>query len=353
MTRAVVAVAAALALAAPAAALGAGSVAPFGLSVSWVGDMAFSSDKGLPPGGPGAAFAPLRRYLRADLVTGNLEGTLATSGSSKCPGNGSHPPGDCFAFRAPPSYAYGFAHAGFDLLNVANNHANDYGDIGQAQTAAALRSAGIAYAGRPGQITVLRVNGIRVAAVGFAPYPWAAPLLDVPAAAALVRAARRRAPIVLAFIHQGAEGADRDHVPYGPETAFGENRGDARVFAHAMVDAGATLVLGSGPHVIRGIERYHRRLIAYSLGNFAGPHTLGLGGASSLSAILRVDLTPDGHVLAGRWISLAMVSPGLPRYDRSHASAALVRRLSAQDFPASRRFAIHADGTIDPDPAIR
>src|SRR5689334_3632107 len=90
-------------LAAPAAAPAAhaeGQLAPYGMSISWVGDMAFSTDKGLPPGGPGAAFAPLRRYLKADLVTGNLEGTLATGGPSKCSGGDT---GDCFAFRAPPS----------------------------------------------------------------------------------------------------------------------------------------------------------------------------------------------------------------------------------------------------------
>jgi len=347
--RALATAAAAAGLLAPAQAHAAGQLAPYGLSVSWVGDMAFSSDQGLPPGGPGAAFASVRSYLKADLVTGNLEGTLATGGSSKCPGGSG---GTCFSFRAPPSYAFGFRHAGFDLLNVANNHANDYGGAGQSQTSAALRSAGIAYAGRPGQITILHVNGLRVAAMGFAPYPWTSPLLDIPAAAAMVRDARSRANIVICFIHQGAEGADKDHVPYGPETAFGENRGSARAFAHAMIDAGATLVLGSGPHVIRGIERYHRRMIAYSLGNFAGPHTLGLGGNSSLSAILNVNLTPGGLVSGGRWVPLVMVSPGLPRYDPAHRSAALVRALSREDF-GSRRYAIGADGTIAPDPAIR
>lgn len=349
LRRPALAIATAVTLAAAAPALGAGKLAPYGLTVDWVGDMAFSSDQGLPPGGPEAAFASLHRYLDGELVAGNLEGTLATGGSSKCPGGSG---GTCFSFRAPPYYAHGFARAGFNLLNVANNHANDYGPTGQAETAAALRAAGIAYAGRPGQITLLRVNGIRVAAMGFAPYPWASPLLDIPAAAAQVRAAARRAQIVIAFIHQGAEGAGKDHVPYGSETAFGENRGNARAFAHAMVDAGATLVLGSGPHVIRGIERYHHRLIAYSLGNFAGPHTLGLGGASSLSAILQVQLTPGGLVLGGRWVPLALVSPCLPRYDPSYRSASLVRQLSREDF-GTRRYDIGVDGTIGPDPAIR
>jgi hypothetical protein len=93
-------------------------------------------------------------------------------------------------------------------------------------------------------------------------------------------------------------------------------------------------------------------MIAYSLGNFAGPHTLGLGGATSLSAILQVVLTPDGYVLGCRWVPIVLASPGLPRYDAGLASAALVARLSREDF-GTRRFTIGADGTIGADPAIR
>src|SRR6478672_9492727 len=168
-------------------------------TLSWVGDIAFSSDRGLPAGGVGGAIGPLKYYLRADVVTGNLEGTLTTGGASKCGRRRraiAHA-GDCFAFRAPPSYARGLRRVGFDLVNQANNHANDYGATGQAQTSAALRSAGIAYTGRPGQITVLHVRHAKVAFVGYAPYPWASPLLDIPAAQLLVREARRRADLVV------------------------------------------------------------------------------------------------------------------------------------------------------------
>lgn len=319
------------------------------LRLSWVGDMAFSSEQGLPAGGVAGALDPVRRFLTGDLVTGNLEGTLATGGSSKC-GAGSG--GDCFSFRAPPSYARGLRRAGFDVLNVANNHANDYGPTGQAQTAAALRAAHIDHAGRPGQVTLRDVAGVRVAFLGFAPYPWASPLLDIPTAERMVRAAAGRADLVVVMMHQGAEGATRTHVPFGSETAFGENRGNARAFAHGVIDAGADLVLGSGPHVIRGIELYHHRMVAYSLGNFAGPNTLGLGGALSLSAVLHVHLTSTGEVLGGRWVPLVLRSPGEPRYDRSHLSAQLVRRLSHEDFGPHRRLPMTSRGTIGPDPAV-
>ena len=204
---------------------------------------------------------------------------------------------------------------------------------------------------RPGQVTMRVVNGVRVAFLGFAPYPWASPLLDIPAAARMVHEATAHADLVVVMMHQGAEGADRTHVPHGSETAFGEDRGNARAFAHAVVDAGAGLVLGSGPHVIRGIELYHHRMIAYSLGNFAGPNTLGLGGALSLSAVLRVHLTSTGEVLGGRWVPLRLERPGVPRYDPSHLSARLVRRLSAEDF-GSHRLPMSATGVIGADPAV-
>ena len=164
--------------------------------------------------------------------------------------------------------------------------------------------------GSGAQITRVTVNGIRLAIVGFSPYRWSPPLLDRAAAARIIRRADRGADVVIALIHAGAEGASKVHVHYGSEYAYGENRGDVRHFAHTVIAAGADLVLGSGPHVIRGIERFHDRLIAYSLGNFAGFHTLGTGGTTALSGILRLRIDRAGRVLAGRWISVRLAPPG-------------------------------------------
>jgi hypothetical protein len=122
----------------------------------------------------------------------------------------------------------------------------------------------------------------------------------------------------------------------------GENRGDARAFAHAVIDAGASIVLGSGPHVLRGVERYRDRLIAYSLGNFIGYHTLAGGGALDDSAILRATLAPKGRVLAARWIPITLLN-GLPHPDHTSASTKLVKTLSAQDFPTDH-WNIRPDG---------
>jgi poly-gamma-glutamate capsule biosynthesis protein CapA/YwtB (metallophosphatase superfamily) len=230
------------------------------------------------------------------------------------------------------------------LVNQANNHSLDYGVSGRRQTVAALDRAGIAHTGSPSQIAYLRVAGLRVAFLGFAPYPYDANLLDIPAAQALLRRARRHASLVVVIIHAGAEGADQLHTPYGTQYYLGEDRGDARVFAHAVINAGASIVLGSGPHVIRGVERYRGRMAAYSLGNFVGYHTLAGGGVLNDSAILRVALAPGGRVLAADWIPITLVD-GLPRPDHTDASARLVAKLSRDDFPRDH-FDIGASGAF-------
>jgi hypothetical protein len=285
--------------------------------------------------------APVVGPLRAaDVTFGNLEETLSRLPESKCGGSA-----NCFAFQAPPSYARLMTAAGFDVMNVANNHADDFGAAGERSTERALRAAGLRWTGRPGQITIVRRQGLRIAFLGFAPYPWAARLEQVRVAQALVRKAAARADLVVVAMHAGAEGSAATHVPHGPETFLGENRGDSRRFAHAVVDAGADLVVGSGPHVIRGMERYHGRLIAYSLGNFVGYKNFGTGGTLSLSAILRVRLRGDGAFAGGTWTSLRLDRDALPHLDSSHASARLVAQLSRADF-GSARARVAPDGVI-------
>jgi hypothetical protein len=319
---------------------------PAPVSIDWAGDIAFSASEGLPPHGGRGVFAGVSGILRAaDLAAGNLEGTIGSGGTTKCRG-------DCFAFQAPPHYAEVIARAGFDLLNLANNHSHDAGAGGLRATIANLRHAGLAHTGLKGKVTIERVRGTRVAFVGFAPYPWTASLLDVPAARRLVARAARRAPIVVAVIHAGAEGAGSMHTPRGTETAFGENRGNPRRFAHAVVDAGADAVLGSGPHVLRGIECYRHAVIAYSLGNFVGYRTLGTSGVLGLSGILQVRIASGGAFAGGRLWPVRLRRPGVPRLDPSHESIKLVRRLSRADF-GRRACRVSSRGTIRPPYASR
>jgi poly-gamma-glutamate capsule biosynthesis protein CapA/YwtB (metallophosphatase superfamily) len=311
------------------------------VTIAATGDIVMGSAPNLPPDGGRSFFSDVQADLAGDVVLGNLEGTLATGGGSKC-GEGST---NCFAFRTPPSYARWLARAGFTVMNLANNHAYDYGEIGLQQTIAALRRQGLLHTGRPGQVTVQKVGQIRVALVGFASYPWAAPLTDIAAARRLVRKAARSADVVIATMHAGAEGTDRQHVRRGTERFLGENRGNVVRFTHAVVDAGADLVVGHGPHVLRGMEWYKGRLIAYSLGNFAGYKVFSLGGALSTSGILRVSLRGDGTFETGRLVATTLAGDGVPALDPSEAAHGVVRTLSRGDF-GQRAVKVSREGIL-------
>ena len=312
------------------------------ISVAAVGDIVMGSPPyGLPSDGGRTLFDQVDHLLTGDVVLGNLEGTLATGGSSKC-GSGSP---NCFAFRTPPSYARWLKDAGFTVMTLANNHALDFGPVAQRQTVAALRRVGVRNTGRPGTQATQNVEGQRVAILGFAPYEWADPLLDIPRAVRRVQAAARTAEIVIVTFHGGAEGSDKTRVPRGAEVAFGEKRGDTRAFSHAVVDAGADLVIGHGPHVLRGMEIYKDRLIAYSLGNFMGYEVFSLGGPLSTSAVLQVSVSPDGTLRSGRIRPARLVGAGVPAPGGD--AIGVLRRLSRQDFGA-RAPVIAGDGSLRP-----
>ena len=198
--------------------------APASVTLQWVGDIALSTQRGLPPGGMRRALAPVAGTLRAaDVTTGKPRGDALDERPVEV--RRDRRPGTALPSRPLPRTAFGLAALGFDVVNQANNHSMDYGATGRAQTLAALRRARVAETGLPGQITYRRVHGVRVAFLGFAPYGFDANLLDIGAAQRMVTRARRHASLVVVFIHAGAEGADRAHTPYGSEFFVGENRG--------------------------------------------------------------------------------------------------------------------------------
>ena len=312
------------------------------ISIAAVGDTMLGSTPQLPPS-PGTYLAAMRADLHGDIVFGNLEGTLTDATTSKCKPKVK----DCFAFRVPPEFASDLRAAGFTVMNNANNHSYDFGATGQADTVQALQAAGIDQTGLPGEVTVVRARGLRVAILGFAPYSATASLLDLSTARALIQQADAKADIVIAAIHAGAEGTDAQHVTGAEERYVGEDRGNAEAFAHMAVDAGADLVLGSGPHVLRGMEVYRRRLIAYSLGNFAGYHNFGVDGALGDSAVLHVRLTAKGAFHSGRITSVRLVDAGMPEPDPAQTGAQLIAELSRDDL-GSRAVRVTPAGRIAP-----
>ncbi|HEX3705432.1 MAG TPA: CapA family protein [Mycobacteriales bacterium] len=297
------------------------------VTLSAVGDMIFGNTPNLAPN-PKHYLDPVDHAIitGAQIVFANLEGTLTTESKSKCPAHST----ECFAFRNPPHYARYFAGDGFTVLNDANNHSHDFGSVGQAQTVRAIHGAGMAQTGLPGEITVVQAAGQKVALVAFAPYDYTASLLDLKTAAALIAKARTEARIVVVYMHAGAEGSTLTHVTGNEEHAFGEDRGNPEKFAHMAIRHGASLVIASGPHVLRGMEFYRGHLIAYSLGNFANFHNFGGGGVLSDSAILHVTLGPKGGFVRGRLRGVLLDSAGRPSL--GGGSVALVRALSQEDF---------------------
>lgn len=300
------------------------------VTIAAVGDTELGNTPNLPTD-PSTYLSAVEGSLAAPIVFGNLEGTITNSTTSKC---FSGLP-ECYAFRVPTSYAEVMRQAGFNVLNSANNHSYDFGSQGVFDTTAALHAAGIVQAGLPGQIGIVSDNGIKVAFVDFAPYTNVNDMLDMVTAKELIDQARSEASIVVVYMHAGAEGANAANVTGASEYFFGENRGNPEVFAHAVINDGADLVLASGPHVLRGMQYYKGHLIAYSLGDFACYYNFSTVGTLDLSGILRVTLNASGDLVRAQFVSLVLSAAGQPALDPTNASAKFVNQLSTADFGAT------------------
>jgi hypothetical protein len=288
----------------------------------------------LPPEDGATLFRSVAPLLAGhDVVFGNLEGPLTDASlSPKCP----KPRRDgrpCFAFRTPPRYAARLAEAGFTAVNVANNHSLDFGMEGLDDTLAALDNAGVQPVGGE-RVGVFTIGGRSVAVAGFSyslRTPYVHPLRDVEAAREIVADLKGEYDLVVVSFHGGAEGARAMRVTDAEEEFLGENRGNVVRFARAVVDAGADLVLGHGPHVPRAIEVYRGKLIAYSLGNFAVYSMFNIKGPSGLGYALQAELDPEtGDVLRFRTPSVTLRHPGIPDPDPSGKAEALLRKLSEE-----------------------
>lgn len=312
---------------------------PF-LRLRAVGDMMLGTSvpEGKLPPDDGAHLldAVLPLLNDADLTFANFEGPLCDSGTSaKC-----RKGGNCFAFRSPTRYAKYLVAAGIDVGSTANNHSGDFGEACRRETEATLDAQHIAWSGPPGTVARLTFKGKKVAVIAFHTSGSCNDVNDLPAAKKLVRAVKFESDLVFVSFHGGAEGTNATRVKDGVERYLGENRGDLKTFTHGVIDAGADLVIGHGPHVVRAMELYKDRLIAYSLGNFATYGRFDLSRALGYSVMLEVSLAEDGRFSGGKLIPTKQEGKGVPAPDDEGRGAKLVRTLTLADFPTT---GVHID----------
>ena len=319
-------------------------------TVAAVGDIMLGSDYPEPrlPPNDGAGFltvvAPVLK--EANLAMGNLEGTLLAGGEPRkvCASVAA-----CYLFRSPPRYANLLASAGIDLVSLANNHSRDFGEAGRSHTMAVLDRAGIRHSGRRGDIATWSQFGKRWAFIAFSPTLKSYLLNDIPTAREIVADLSAHHDLVLVSFHGGAEGKDAYRLPFAEEFYFGETRGEVVRFARAMVDAGAALVVGHGPHVVRPMELYKGHLIAYSLGNFATYEGISIDGPRGFAPLLVATIDAGGQLIGGRIHSALQQRPGGLVWDPEQNAFTMLRGLTEETFGSSM-FRFGADGSFEPAP---
>jgi hypothetical protein len=295
----------------------------------------FPSVRYLPPQNSCShLFSHVAEFLTsADFSFGNLEGTFADSLAvpRQCKDTNY-----CFLFRMPGEFVHCLAEAGYDMVSVANNHAGDFGAAGKLRTVEILKQAGLSVAGTLDEpFTVVERNGRRIAFCAFGTSGGTPSLIDLSYAVSVVEKASECSDLVIVSMHGGAEGKDFQHVPKTEEEFLGYDRGDVYLFAHRMIDAGADIIFGHGPHVTRGVELYKDRFIAYSLGNFCTYSRFNLQGPNGIAPAIKVYVDSLGVFLKGEVLSIAQAGPGIPYIDPENKAVWKLRELSSADFPES------------------
>ncbi|WP_018750461.1 CapA family protein [Paenibacillus sanguinis] len=238
------------------------------LLIHFAGDTMFSGkvQERLEKKGYDFPYAYIRElFEQDDLSLLNLE-TPVTEGGQPAENK-------AYVFKSPVKALAPMVKAGVDAVGLANNHILDQGISGLKDTLKALQEHNIAYAGAghdEGEAyapVYLERKGIKVALLSFSRVvpksSWAAganhagvaSVYSPKRALEAIRTAKENADLVLVMSHWGKERT----------TVLEEHQQE---LAHAYIDAGADLIIGSHPHVIQGLEQYKGKWIVYSTGNF-------------------------------------------------------------------------------------
>jgi len=318
------------------------------ISVIGVGDIMmgtnFPSEKYLPPENGKSLWREVIDILKdADLTFGNLEGVVLDSGGTQKKCNN---PDLCYLFRTPERFISNLVDAGFDVMSMANNHAGDFGPEGRENTIKVLDSLGINHAGlieRP--YCLITIDGIKFGFAAFSPNIGTLSINDHEEAKKIVTHLDSMSDIVIVSFHGGAEGSKYQHVLRETEFFYGENRGNIYEFAHDLINSGADIIFGHGPHVTRAIEVYQNKFIAYSLGNFCTYARFNLRGANGLAPIIKVYTDHRGKFLWGQIIPIFQEGEGGPKIDPQKRVIKTLQELTSTDFPEVE-ISINDDGLI-------
>lgn len=294
---------------------------PGDLKLVATGDLVFSENAQVNR----RAFEDFMPHLaQADLVLGNLEGAITNEKTPRKP----FVPGRSYSFRFPVDTAAILKAANFHLISIANNHSNDYGANGFADTQKYLADEGIAHTGLNGSYEILQVKGMRIGIVALSHYPKYNNVNNLTATAELVSKVRAKSDLVVLYYQLGGEGEKAVLLTDSQEVFLGEQRGNARKFAAAMIDAGAGVLIGHGPHVIRAAECIKGVPVLHSVGNFVSSGGLSTRRLSSVSLLPELLFDSKAQFRAIRVIPVVFDAERLPGLDASGRAVHLINWLN-------------------------
>lgn len=296
---------------------------------------------------PDSLVAPLGPlFAEADFALLNVEGAIGDGDPpfDKCANKTS----GCFALRMPPAAAKAIRGVSKRtvIANLANNHARDAGAEGLRETQRALERAGVVVTGIDTLPTLAVTRfGDTVAFLGFATSGGDNDLRDLDAVKRHVARAAATNRRVIVTMHLGAEGAAAQRTLDSTERYYDAPRGNPVAFADAATTAGANLVIGHGPHVVRAAEWRDSAFVLYSLGNLVtyGPFSHREPMRRGVVACATVD--GRGAVRDVRLHPTMQRAPGRVSVDKSRRSLTLMDSLSRLDFPHSGAR-VHKDGRV-------
>jgi hypothetical protein len=298
---------------------------------------------------PASLLAPLAPLVRdTDILLLNVESAIGAGATpSKCGPRSTN----CFAFRSPATAAPALRAltTGTMVGNIANNHARDAGDAGVDSTVAALTRAGVRVTGADTLATPVRTPaGDTIGVLGFYTSNDTPDARDTAAVYRHVARAARQYPVVIVTMHLGAEGRGAQRTLDRTEIFLRIDRGNPIAFADAAVRGGASLVIGHGPHVLRGIEwRERGSLIAYSLGNLLTYGPFVLKEPLNRGAVLCATIDTTGRPREASLRPTIQAAPGVLAPDGGSRAVVLIDSLSRLDFPRSAAR-VEPDGTLHP-----